>query len=121
MKRKKENLDPVLEGPGATMRLINWGGMSVVYNSYSERTDFTPLLKGLKDDMCQCPHWGYVLKGAFHISYTDGREEVYEAGDLWYAPPGHTGCAEEGTEVVELSPEAAFAELLKHIKSQAGA
>src|SRR5688572_25558738 len=35
MKRKKENLDPVLEGPGATMRLINWGGMSVVYNSYS--------------------------------------------------------------------------------------
>ena len=25
--------------------------------------DFTPLFKGLPGDLCQCPHWGYVLAG----------------------------------------------------------
>jgi hypothetical protein len=61
-----------MEAPGVSIRLAKRGGMAVHFNSLAKGTDLTPLLKGLKDDMCQCPHWGYVLKGSFHIRYTGG-------------------------------------------------
>ena len=120
MKGSKASLPATLEGPGVTIRTEVWGGMASGIHRYAKGTDFTPLLKGLKDDLCQCPHWGYVLKGALHLRYADGREEVAEAGEIWYAPPGHTGWVEEDTEVVDFSPEAQFVETLTHVKKQAG-
>ena len=35
--------------------------------------------------------------------YSD-REETYEAGDAYYAPPGHIPVVTAGTEVIEFSP-----------------
>ena len=32
------------------------------------------------------------------------REETFETGDAYYAPPGHTPVLSAGTEVVEFSP-----------------
>ena len=63
----------------------------------------TPLFKGLPDDRCQSPHWGYVLKGSLTFNYSD-HEETYEAGDAYYGPPGHIPRVTAGTEVVEFSP-----------------
>ena len=66
--------------------------------------DGTPLLKGLPDDRCQCPHWGYVVKGRMTFRYAD-RDEVYEAGEAFYTPPGHAPVKHEpGTEIVMFSP-----------------
>jgi hypothetical protein len=31
----------------------------VDFLTFREDFDATPLLKGLPDDQCQCPHWGY--------------------------------------------------------------
>jgi ethanolamine utilization protein EutQ (cupin superfamily) len=45
-------------------------------------------MKGLPDDRCQCPHWGYVVNGRLTFRYAD-REEISEAGDVFYTPPGH--------------------------------
>jgi hypothetical protein len=28
------------------------------------------------DDRCQCPHWGYLLKGSFRVTYLDGPDEI---------------------------------------------
>lgn len=53
--------------------------------------------------MCQSPHWGYVLKGKVAFRFAD-HEETYEAGDAYYAPPGHSLVFYEGGEVVEFSP-----------------
>ncbi len=61
--------------------------------------------KGLHDDACQCPHWGYVFKGKFKLLYTDGHEEIVSAGEAYYAPPGHLFEALEDTETVEFSPK----------------
>jgi hypothetical protein len=45
------------------------------------------MLKGLPNDKCHCPHWGYVRKGK--VTFTvDGRDEVYEPGDAFYTPRG---------------------------------
>jgi quercetin dioxygenase-like cupin family protein len=62
------------------------------------------MLKGLPDGQCQCPHWGYVIKGRF--TYRSGdREEVFNAGDAFYLPPGHVGVGNEpGSEMVQFSP-----------------
>ena len=121
MKQLKEDLESVMDAPGASMRRAEWGGMAALFCAFDAGADFTPLLKGLKDDMCQCPHWGYVLKGALHIRYTDGNEEVFKAGELWHIPPGHTGWVDEYTEYVEFSPAAEFTEVLNHVRSQMGA
>jgi hypothetical protein len=79
-------------------------GYTVSFTSVLEDIDATPLLKGLPDDRCQCPHWGYVLKGKMTARYAD-RDEVFEAGDAFYTPPGHVPVKHEpGTEFVSFSP-----------------
>jgi len=78
-------------------------GYTVNFVSFGIDMDGTPLLKGLQDDHCQCPHWGYVLKGRMTYRFAD-RDEIHEAGDAFYAPPGHVPLADAGTEIVQFSP-----------------
>src|SRR6266704_6328172 len=79
------------------------GGYTVEFTTFREDADATPFFKGLPDDRCQSPHWGYVLKGAVTFGYAD-REETYNAGDAYYAPPGHIPAVSAGTETVDFSP-----------------
>ena len=79
-------------------------GYTVTFTSLVEDIDATPFMKGLPDDRCQCPHWGYVIKGKMTARYAD-RDEVFEAGDAFYTPPGHVPVTNEpGTEFVSFSP-----------------
>lgn len=81
-------------------------GYSVNFTTFHIDMDQTPMLKGLPDDRCQCPHWGYVLKGSFTFRSAGG-EEVIKAGDAFYLPPGHVGVANEpDSEMVQFSPAA---------------
>src|SRR3954467_2499721 len=79
------------------------GGYTVGFETFREDADATPLFRGLPDDRCQAPHWGYVISGSVLFKYAD-HDEVYEAGDAYYAPPGHIPVVSAGTEVVEFSP-----------------
>ena len=88
------------------------GGYMVEFSSFREDADATPLFKGLPDDRCQSPHWGYVLKGKLTFKYAD-REETYEAGDAYYGPPGHIPQVTAGTEVVEFSPTEEYSRTLE--------
>jgi hypothetical protein len=79
-------------------------GYTVNFTSFAEDIDATPLMRGLPDDRCQCPHWGYVLTGRVTFRYAD-REEVFAAGDAFYTPAGHVPVQHEpGTEIVLFSP-----------------
>jgi mannose-6-phosphate isomerase-like protein (cupin superfamily) len=78
-------------------------GYTVAFESYSEDADFGPLFRGLPDDRCQCPHWGVVMKGRLIYTYGD-HEEVIEAGEAYFARPGHISKVVAGTEVIEFSP-----------------
>ncbi len=60
-------------------------------------------MKGLPNDMCHSPHWGYVFKGQLRFRFDD-HEEVIEAGEAFYLPPGHIPIVEAGTEYVQFSP-----------------
>lgn len=92
----------VMEGIGEG-RSEELDDYTVSFSSYTADYDPASLFRGLPDDRCQCRHWGYVLRGKIVFRYPD-RDETYDAGDAFYAPPGHTPVVFEGTEVVEFSP-----------------
>ncbi|HVJ13871.1 MAG TPA: hypothetical protein VM686_00460 [Polyangiaceae bacterium] len=110
---------PVLDRAGEL------NGYAVNFVLFRQDIDGTPLLKGLPNDLCQCPHWGYVIKGKMTFRYAD-REEVYVAGDAYYAPPGHAPVKHEpGTEIIQFSPAEELrkteAAMTKNMKALAGA
>ena len=79
------------------------GGYTVGFETFHADADGTPLFRGLPDDRCQSPHWGYVVAGKVTFRYAD-HDETYETGDAYYAPPGHVPVIDAGTEIVEFSP-----------------
>ncbi len=116
MKIKKEELPVVMEAPGTIMRnLPGYGGMTVAFNEIPAGTDFRPLLQGLENDSCHCPHWGYIVQGAMRVVYDDGAEEVLKTGDVFYMPPGHTAIVEENLKMIDFNPTQAFGEVMGHI------
>ena len=91
-------------------------GYTVNFVTIRQESDLAPMLKGLPDDRCHCPHWGYVFSGALTFTFGD-HEESYRAGDAFYAPPGHTPRAEAGTEFLQFSPSAELAVSTSAIKA----
>lgn len=101
-------------GPRATSKRIDIGGFEGRYGTLDVYTvgfefsahdeDPAPLFTGLPENACQARHWGVVLEGTVVFRYTDGTEEVIEAGDAYYAPPGHLPLFKAGTRLIEFSP-----------------
>jgi hypothetical protein len=104
---------PLVEdyGEGFRGRQIEWGGMIVSYETFPKGVDATPLFKGLPGDMCQSPHWGYILKGRVRVNRSGG-DEVLQAGDVYYLEPGHVPVFEEDSEILEFSPKAEYQKTL---------
>ena len=74
----KEQRDP----PRGPRPVEEWsqdvGGWNIEFVRFGVDIDATPLLKGLPDDRCPCPHWGYVLSGRVVFTFA-GHEEAHEA------------------------------------------
>ena len=79
------------------------GGYTVCFESHTADTDVAGWFRGLPDDRCQVPRWGYVVAGMITFRLAD-RDETYVAGDAYYVPPGHTPVHYAGAEIVEFSP-----------------
>jgi mannose-6-phosphate isomerase-like protein (cupin superfamily) len=79
-------------------------GYTVNFVTLRQDLDGRALLKGLPNDECQCPHWGYVTKGRLTFTFGE-RAEEYEAGEAFFTPPGHCPVSNHpGTEFVMFSP-----------------
>lgn len=122
MRIAKTDVPVRIDVPGATARQLTdfgdatgYGKISAEYFSLGAGTDISELLKGLEGDLCQCPHWGYVIKGRMTISFADGSQENTDSNDLFYWPPGHTVKAEEDTEMVLFSPQHEHSHVIDHI------
>jgi hypothetical protein len=125
MKQAKGDVPVRVDTPDAVARqqtgfgdASEYGELSGEYFTFAAGTDITPLLAGLEDDHCQCPHWGYVLTGDLGVSYADGREETTRTGDLFYWPPGHTVRANEDSEIVMFSPQDEHSAVIEHIRAK---
>src|SRR2546423_15417563 len=102
-KASKESASHVEDMGVLESRSEELGGYMVEFTTFREDADATPIFRGLPDDRCQSPHWGYVLRGKLTLRYADHDEE-YAEGDAYFAPPGHVPAVTAGTEVVEFSP-----------------
>ena len=79
------------------------GGYSVCFESHTADADLAGLFRGLADDRCQLPRWGYVLEGKVGFRLPD-REETFEAGDAYYVRRVTRRSTTPGAEIVEFSP-----------------
>jgi len=95
--------------PGFEGRYVEADGYILGLESFEQAADFTPMYRGLPDDLCQSHHWGYVIKGRMIMHRPEG-DIVAEEGEAYYVGPGHTG--EAGTEVVEFSPSDEYAQTM---------
>jgi hypothetical protein len=117
----KEQVDVRLEIPGAVIRQQQGFGdvrgfetMSGEYFSLAAGVDTTPLFVGLAGDLCQCPHWGYIIKGRLRVWTADGASEFHQ-GQAFYWPPGHAPEALDDSEFLEISPTRQLRALYEHL------
>jgi hypothetical protein len=111
-KVSRETASETIAMEGLDVRLENFdGGYSVCFESHTADAELADLFRGLPDDRCQLPRWGYVLRGKVAFRFAD-REETYEAGDAYYVPPGHTPVHHAGAEIVEFSPTEVLGETI---------
>ena len=115
-KASEETASQVVEVEGFEGRFEELGGWTAHFETYHADADLAPFFVGLPDDRCQCIHLGHVFTGKVKFTYSDGTEEVYEAGDSYYAPPGHTPTIYAGTELIEFSPTDDLANTLKVVE-----
>ena len=122
MRIAKNDIPVKIDSPGAVARqAINfgeasdYGSLAAEYFSLGAGADIAPLLKGLDDDACQAPHWGFIMSGEVVITYTDGRQETCSGDDLFYWPPGHSVRVVSDAEVILFSPQVEHAEVLDHM------
>ncbi len=118
----KHDLPVRIDVPGAKARQktgfgdsTGFGMLAGEYFSLGAGTDIAPLLVGLQDDLCQAPHWGYLIEGEVTVTYADGDSETISGGDLFYWPPGHTVKVDEDAEVILFSPEHEHVGVVDHL------
>lgn len=112
-KVSKETAAETVALEGLDVRLEHLeGGYSVCFESHTADAELAELFRGLPDDRCQLPRWGYVLKGEVTFRFAD-RDETYVSGDAYYVPPGHVPIHHAGAEIVEFSPTEELGETMQ--------
>ncbi|MGE3194842.1 MAG: TIGR03086 family metal-binding protein [Microbacteriaceae bacterium] len=122
--RIDKNALPVkIDAPGAIARQLagfgdatGYGVMAGEYFTLGAGTDIAPLLRGLEDDACHAPHWGYMISGELIASFVDGEETTCRGGELFYWAPGHSVRVVNDSEVILFSPAAPHTMVLDHMQ-----
>ncbi len=99
----RDNLPLTEIVPGYSSRMADWGGITVAFEKAHKGQDASSMVKGLPDDRCQAPHWGYLFSGTMIVDYGD-RLETIEGGEAYYVEPGHRITFETDCEALEFTP-----------------
>jgi hypothetical protein len=121
----KNEIPVKIDVPGAIARQVRdfgdpsgFGALGGEYFSLGAGTDIAPLLKGLDDDACQAPHWGYMLSGEVVVTYTDQTQESCRGNELFYWPPGHSVRVVDDAEIILFSPHTEHGHVMDHMLTQ---
>lgn len=122
MRVAKEQVDIKMDIPGAVIRqrrdfgdASGLGKISGEYFTLAAGVDTTPLFLGLEGDLCQCPHWGFVVQGQLTTTDAAGQQETVSANDLFYWPPGHNVKVDVDAEIVMFSPQHEHSQVINHM------
>jgi hypothetical protein len=122
MRVAKDDVDVRMEIPGAVIRqrtefgnVSGFDKISGEYFTLSAGVDTTPLFHGLERNLCQCPHWGFVMKGQLTTTDEYGIQETVRANDLFHWPAGHNVKVDEDAEIVMFSPQREHSLVIDHM------
>jgi hypothetical protein len=122
MRVAKDDVEIKMQIPGAVVRqrldfgdASGYGAISGEYFTLAAGVDTTPLFQGLDGNACQCPHWGFVLRGRITTRDAAGKEETVRTNDLFYWPPGHNVRVEDDAEIVMFSPQTEHSHVINHM------
>lgn len=110
----REDLTVRIQAEGVELRTQDVGSMTLAWVTLAKGIDLEPGLQGLPGDLCQCPHWGYLVLGRLRMKTAEGNHE-YKAGDAFYWGPGHAPEALEDTVYIDFSPTEEFNVVLDHL------
>ena len=123
----KDSISVKLEIPGAVLRqqtnfgdATGRGRISGECFTLSAGVDTTPLFMGLEANLCQCPHWGFVLRGQITTTDAKGEQETVKTNDLFYWPAGHNVRVDQDAEIVMFSPEHEHTHVIDHMIDKVG-
>jgi len=122
MRVTKDDVDVKMEIPGAVIRqrtdfgdISGYGTISGEYFTLAAGVNTMPLFQGLEGNLCQCPHWGYVLRGQLTTTDAKGDRETVKANDLFYWPPGHNVKVDAEAEIIMFSPQREHSHVINHM------
>ena len=122
MRVPTDQVDVKMDIPGAVIRQRTgfgdaggFGAISAESFTLAAGVDTTPLFQGLEGDLCQCPHWGFVLRGQLTTTDAQGARETVNANDLFYWPPGHNVKVDADAEIVMFSPQHEHTQVIDHM------
>ena len=122
MRVAKDDVEVRMQIPGAVIRqrkefgnMNGFGKISGEYFTLSAGVDTTPLFLGLEGNLCQCPHWGFVLRGQLTTTDSKGAKETVNANDLFYWPPGHNVKVDADADIVMFSPQQEHSHVIDHM------
>jgi hypothetical protein len=122
MKIAKDDIEVKMEIPGAIIRqktdfgdATGLGKISGEYFSLSAGVDTTPLFIGLEGNLCQCPHWGFLISGQLTTTDSNGIEEIVNGKDLFYWPAGHNVKVNADAEIVMFGPQHEHTKVINHM------
>jgi quercetin dioxygenase-like cupin family protein len=104
----------VVDEADVEIRATQAGELTISRVTLAKGHDARNVFKGLPDDLCQCPHWGYVIRGRLRVWTAEGASEI-QAGQAFYWPPGHAPEALEDSEFLEISPTDQLRTLYDHL------
>ncbi|HEY8317092.1 MAG TPA: hypothetical protein VIG35_09520 [Gaiellaceae bacterium] len=104
--------------PGYSSRFADWGGITVAFEKAHAGQDASAMVRGLPDDRCQAPHWGYLFSGKIVVHYKD-RSETVEGGQAYYIEPGHAIEFLEDSEALEFTPTEALEQTFAAVRRNA--
>jgi hypothetical protein len=114
----RTEIEPREIAPGYASRHADWGGITVAFEEGRVGQDASALVRGLPDDRCQAPHWGYLFSGRIVVHYSD-RSEIVEAGQAYYVEPGHIVEFLEDSSALEFTPTDALERTFEAIRRNA--
>ena len=118
MKMRCEEMPDALRAGDIRFQGVDWDGLNVSHIHLPAGADATGLLEGMPQNLCQCPHWGLVLKGSINVRYGDGKTETVRAGEAYYWPAGHTVWVDEDYSAIEFSPAEGMREVMDHLRGK---
>ena len=123
----KNDVEVKMQIPGAVVRqrtefgsVNGFDKISSEYFSLAKGVDTKPLFVGLEGNVCQCPHWGYVLSGQVTTTDAKGTKETVKQHDLFYWPPGHNVMVDADAELIMFSPQREHTVVIDHMKKKTG-